>query len=309
MTNEKLAEIIAEGDSEELLPILWEKMRRFYKILCDKYYRKHKDRCIQCGVTVDDLMQESYFVMLEGIQAYGNRKPEQADFKFTTFCTYPFKNHAKALIGMKTQQSRNEPLNDISRISLDECLESSDGSESDNKIGDIIPDTAAELPFKAIENKSFSSVVRQAVQYELSDNATALNIIEAHYYSEKTFEEISKTLELTRSRIQQINDSALRRLRKSRALQELYYGNPYRTVSATAQQRDGSVVEQLVERRYELEQRRLKNRYENYFSQLSEAALKKDYEIMLKLDVEQFDNRIMLEALITVMRSRQLLNS
>lgn len=98
MTNERIAAIIAEGDSEELLPILWEKMLRFYKIQCDKYYRKHKDRCIQCGVTVDDLMQESYISMLDSIKAYGNRKPEQSELAFTSFCSYPFKNAADRLI-------------------------------------------------------------------------------------------------------------------------------------------------------------------------------------------------------------------
>ena len=310
MSNEELAALISDeiGNTEHI-EMLWEQTKKLYRKWSYKYYNSHRARCDLCGVTIDDIMQESFLSMIDAIKVYGNRNPEQQELAFTSFCTYPFKNHAAALIGMKTQQSRNEPLNNISRISLDECLESSDGSESNNTLGDIIPDTEAELPFRAIENESFASVVRQVVKQELADDNTALTAVEEYYYAGRTYAQIAEDLDLTRSRIHQIADDALRRLRNSRPLQELYYGNPYRTVSATAQQRDGSLVEQLVERRYELEQQRKKRSYENYFSQLSEAALKKDYEILPKLDAEQFDNRIMIEALITVMRNRQLLNS
>ncbi len=315
MTNEKLALLIAEGDSEELLPILWEKMRKLFRLWANKFYTGHKVRCDLCGVTNDDLRQEGFFALLEAVKAYSNRPAEQKELKFSSFCHYPFKNRAAALIGMKTQQSRNEPLNDISRVSLDECLESSDGSESNNTLGDIIPDTAAELPFRTIENVSFASVVRQVVKHELADDNAALKVIEKHYYDGETYAQIGEDLGLTRSRIHQITADAMRILRKSRPLQELYYGNPYRAVSATAQQRDGSIVEQLVERRYELEQQRLKNRYESYFSQLSEAVLMKDYEILKGQDLTWLDEKrrkddeVMYEALVAVMRSRQLLNS
>ncbi|MGN0618477.1 MAG: sigma-70 family RNA polymerase sigma factor [Ruminiclostridium sp.] len=306
MTNEKLALLIAEGENDELIPLLWEKTRKLFRLWADNFYNRNKARCDLCGVTNDDLRQEGFFALLEAVKAYSNRPAEQKELKFSSFCHYPFKNRAAALIG-RTKRQRNDPLNNS--ISLDQSIPGADETDAAS-LSDFLPDETAEQPFRAIENESFSAEVRRTVRQELS-GSTALRIVEKRYCGGETYAQIAKDLDLTRSRIHQITDNALRRLRKSRPLQAHYYGgNPYRTVSATAQQRDGSIVEQIVEKKDELEQRRMKNHYESYFSQLSEAALKKDFELLTGLDVKQRkDNSAMYAALIAVMHRRKLLNS
>lgn len=68
MNNERLAALIGEGGNDELLPLMWEKMRKLFKLWADKFYTGHKARCDLCGVTNSDLFQECYFVMLEAIR-------------------------------------------------------------------------------------------------------------------------------------------------------------------------------------------------------------------------------------------------
>ena len=103
MTNEHIAALIGEGGNDELLPLLWEKMLRFYRMAAQKYERLHSVRCAQCGVTYEDILQESYFAMLDSIKAYNERTPEQAALRFISFCGCPFRTRASALIGMRTK--------------------------------------------------------------------------------------------------------------------------------------------------------------------------------------------------------------
>lgn len=52
MTNERMAEIIAEGDNDELLPLLWEKMRRLFGMWADNFYTTHKSSLNVLGLAV-----------------------------------------------------------------------------------------------------------------------------------------------------------------------------------------------------------------------------------------------------------------
>ena len=167
MTNEQLAELIGQGGNEELLPLLWEKMRKLYIQWSGKYYTAHKNRCDLCGVSADDLRQEAYLSMLEAVKAYNSRTDEHKDSLFTSYCFYPFKNHAAELIGVRTQGGRNEPLN-RTHSSLDEPLDYGDGDTSAT-IGDIIPDQEAEQPFRDIEQEDYCRTVRELVAVVLDE--------------------------------------------------------------------------------------------------------------------------------------------
>ena len=62
MTNEELAVIIKNGN-EELLPSLWERVERFAVSRAKIYFNSHLEVCAAAGVMLDDLYQESYFVL------------------------------------------------------------------------------------------------------------------------------------------------------------------------------------------------------------------------------------------------------
>lgn len=250
MTNEQLAELIGEGGNDELLPLLWEKMRKLYRMWTDKYYSSHKERCDLCGVSADDLRQEAYLSMLEAVKAYNSRTDEHKDTAFTSYCFYPFKNHAAELIGVRTSRERNEALN-ITHSSLDEPLDYGDGDTSAT-ISDIIPDQEAEQPFRDIEQADYCRAVREAVANTLEAVPREHEVIKRRYYDNEFLNTIAADMGISGERVRQLETMALRRLRKSRELQQLAETNYYFHVELSSFYRNGSIEEQITERREQL---------------------------------------------------------
>lgn len=50
MTNEQLAAFIKQGGNDELIPILWERIRKLMYMKSDKVYSALQNRFIRCGV-------------------------------------------------------------------------------------------------------------------------------------------------------------------------------------------------------------------------------------------------------------------
>ena len=248
MTNEQLAELIGQGGNDELLPLLWEKMRKLYIQWSGKYYTAHKERCDLCGVTADDIRQESYLSMLDAVKSYASHTEEHTDTAFTSYCLYPFKTHAAELIGIRTRSAYNEPLNQYI-TSLDNPLTDKDG-ETDDTLLTLIPDNEAEQPFRDIENADYSRLIRETVAKELKEKPKELDVIERRYYKGETLTHIAADYEVSRERIRQIEYKALRRLRNSKAIRNFQEISYYKHVSVNSYQRTRiSAVEKVVEER------------------------------------------------------------
>lgn len=248
MTNEQLAELIGQGGNDELLSLLWEKMRKLYIQWSGKYYTAHKERCDLCGVSADDLRQEGYLSMLEAVKAYTSRTEEHTDTAFTSFCQYPFKNHAAALIGVRTTRTRNEPLNRY-RGDIDSPLDGIDGDSSET-IGTTTPDPEAEQPFRDIEEADYCRLIRETVAEALKDTPREIEVIERRYYNGESQMSIAADSGVSHARISQIEAKALRKLRNSpqmKAFAEIGY---YKHVTVNSYQRTHiSAVEKIVEQR------------------------------------------------------------
>lgn len=248
MTNEQLAELIGQGGNEELLPLLWEKMRKLYIQWSGKYYTAYKNRCDLCGVSADDLRQEAYLSMLEAVKAYNSRTEEHKDTAFTSYCLYPFKNHAAELIGVRTTRERNEALN-ITHSSLDEPLDYGDGDTSAT-ISDIIPDQEAEQPFRDIEQEDYCRTVRELVAAVLNEKPREHDVIKRRYYDNETLSTIAADMGVSGERVRQLEKVALRRLRKSPEFMSFAEINFYRHVSFNRFCRTHkSAVEEIAEKR------------------------------------------------------------
>ena len=247
MTNEHIAALIGEGGNDELLPLLWEKMLRFYRMAAQKYERLHSVRCAQCGVTYEDILQESYFAMLDSIKAYNERTPEQAALRFISFCGFPFRIRAASLIGMRTKAGQAEPLNN-SAYSLDEHIRSDDGDEGTTR-GELVPDETAEEPFREIEQADYRRDIRNTVQAALSGSPRELSVIEHIYYAGDTLVSTGAIIGVSTERVRQLRQRAIRQLYKNKHLRELYGASPYRHVGVTQFRICGSIVEQAAEQR------------------------------------------------------------
>ncbi len=112
MTNEQLAAFIKQGDNDELIPILWERIRKLMYMKSDKVYSALESRFIQCGVDIWDLKQSCYMTFLKAVEGY---KPDCKN-KFTSYLSYPFKNAVRELTGVRTQ--KNEPLNNCTILDV-----------------------------------------------------------------------------------------------------------------------------------------------------------------------------------------------
>jgi Sigma-70, region 4. len=74
-------------------------------------------------------------------------------------------------------------------------------------------------------------------------------VIERRYFRGQTYTEIAMTLELSRERVRQIEKSALKLLRESYELKQLTVYSPYRHVGLENFKHNGSIEEQIAERK------------------------------------------------------------
>jgi len=100
----------------------------------------------------------------------------------------------------------------ISATSLDAPLNSDDES---NRVSDVVADETADTPYEQLEGKANSEMVREIVA---TLDPREQTILRARFGldgdDEKTLEEVGVKFGVTRERIRQIQDAALRKLRK-----------------------------------------------------------------------------------------------
>lgn len=212
MTNEMLAEYIQQGDNDELIPILWEKVRKLLYSKSDSLYRLHKESCSRRGVEMWDIRQASYTAFLEAIKAY---KPETGN-KFTSYLNYPFKNAVNELLGLRTSRTTNEPLNNST--SLDKPIDESMDGDVISLLDTIADDTSLDF-IDNMETNAVADTVRSVVdtlpeQYR--------SVIQAHYWEGLTLRAIADRLSVSCENVRAREAKAMRMLRSNKIMRLLY---------------------------------------------------------------------------------------
>lgn len=210
MDNEKLADIIHQGGADELIPVLWEKVRKLLYFKSEKYYKLNKNFCDSRGIDIWDIKQESYNAFLKALKAFDISK----GYKFTTYLKMPFKNAVNDLLG-RSKQLKNEPLNNCQ--SLNKPVGLPDGSETE--FGELIPDDNSLDFVKRLETLSEYETIHQIVE-QLPEPCRA--VINQYYFQGKTFIAIANERNLSCERIRQIHLRALKILRSNSTLREIY---------------------------------------------------------------------------------------
>ncbi len=212
MTNEQLAEFIGQGGNDELLPILWERIRKLMYIKSDNVYSTMQSRFSQCGVDVWDLKQSCYMAFLKAVEWY---KPEAGN-KFTSYLSYPFKNAVNELIGVRTQRQKNEPLNNCK--SLDVPV----SEDNETMLADTIADDNAVNAVEYVEQADDYRVLHEVVNaLKYPQN----KVISDYYFEDKSLKEISVDMGVSSERVRQVKAKAFRQLRQSAPLLQLYREN------------------------------------------------------------------------------------
>jgi RNA polymerase sigma factor (sigma-70 family) len=211
MTNEALAIKYKSGDAAAI-NLLWEQNKGLMFRYSYSFYTLNKLPCARYGITQDDIEQEAFFALRNAATAF----KEDGRYKFTTYLRYHAKNAFNGLVGRRTKQSHNEPLNNCA--SLNTLV----GENEDTELGDLVKDETASEQFNEIEDAQHRSEMKKAVAFCLSRiNEKQADTLRKRFYDGLTLEEISERLGVSQSLIRQRESAGLRALRQPKYADKL----------------------------------------------------------------------------------------
>ena len=216
MTNEALAELIQQGNNNELLPVLWEKVQTLLFIKAERYYYAFSDTLRRYGYEVQDIRQECYSAMLAAVRWY---KPDKG-YKFTTYLNYALKHTIRGLYSGK-----DDALNQAATTSLEQPIgESKDGDEL--TLSDTVADDTAAIVFDRIERSDYFNTLYNAISTLPEDQR---QVIQAIYFNGYKLSQAAERLKLTPAVVRNLEGKALRNLRSGKIGVQLrkVYGDEY----------------------------------------------------------------------------------
>jgi RNA polymerase sigma factor (sigma-70 family) len=147
--------------------------RAFLILLAREYFNHHRARCIELGVTVEDLEQQSFFALRDAIAAFD---PERG-YSFLSWLRYPSKNRFNELVKLRTPSQKRDTT--LQTTSLDEPLPDTDGRLT---IADTVADPAAEEAFEAADDRIYTAQLRELLEKAISTMpGTQRTVMELHF--------------------------------------------------------------------------------------------------------------------------------
>ena len=247
MTNEELTELIQAGQAD-LLAELWEQTEKLINCFMTELYRHNQQRAIMAGVVLDDVLQESYFVLLAAVKAYA---PEKG-LKLSSY----FKLHAKTrfynLIGMRTERQAKEPLNNYT------CIDEPITQDGDSlPLSELLEDKSGSAELEAAEHRFYIQQLRTALNrcLEIIPRKNA-DVIKDFYFNGRSIQEISGTTGVSPELLRKWRTQGLQLMKRGKCLMLLkpyaaqvmdnnsVYDSGYGAFNANG----GSVAERIAER-------------------------------------------------------------
>ncbi len=194
---------IACKTNGSLIENLWLSVYGLIKLWAMKYCKigqsNHYDE--------DDLIQSAYFALLKAVKAY----PEDCEFNFTTYLFNSCRNEFYKTMGINRASGQK-------MVSLNDTI---NGIE-DVMIQDSISDDTAEHEFLEAEHSIYNDSLHEVLDRAMTFvSPKQKEVLESHYYQEKTFNEIAIGFGCSASYIGNLERDALRKLRKGQAYELL----------------------------------------------------------------------------------------
>ena len=209
-----MAALINEGGNDELIPLLWERIRKLVRSVAQKFYIKNQDLCSSHGVGEADLLQVGYFAFLQAIKYYDKSK----EYCLTTYLNLPLKTEFAKALNSRTKDGINEPLNNCTSLDLPINHDEAEGAT----LLEIVPDPVEPGQNEVIENCN-TQYMRKIIDIELLRlNEKQRSVITEIYLKGSTTKEAAQILSIPYTRIHGIQREALHALRYSYKLQQLY---------------------------------------------------------------------------------------
>lgn len=206
LSNEDLVMRIKNGE-EELIPKLWEQVKDLIAWKARGYFNLHSIDS-NLHYDVDDLIQESYFAMLQAIRYY---KP--GEWRFSTYLGQTIKTAFAIVSGKRTPRQRSNPLNDPFKVcaSLDAPLT----DDADETLLDVIP--AADNKYEHVEDKLYNEQLHNALDSAMSTlSKEKSQLLRELYYDGRTEIELSEKYRCSTQNIDNKKYDALNKLRFER---------------------------------------------------------------------------------------------
>ena len=252
-TNAALAALAATGNSYALGQ-LWELNKGLLRSMFWKWYPAHKAQADAHGLTADDFEQEGFFAIQHAAQTY-----DPAQGAFTTWLTAAMQRqiqrtltngHARNVTGEDGKQHTTsaDPLNHCT--SLDVPLDDEDGGSA--TLGDLQEDPAAAAELDAVEDEVFREQLHSAMEEALAKlTDREADVLRRRYYQQQPLREVGAAYDVSASRAQQIERTALHKLGRNPALcrfhDDVIQHHAYRGTGFVSWQHSGSVEEHLIE--------------------------------------------------------------
>lgn len=191
ITNEQIAARIKQDNAAELVPVLYERVRKLLFLKAAQAYNGNRRRFALCGYDFEDLQQECYFVFLEALRGY---KPEQPK-KFTSYINYPFKNHFNTLLKCRNGlDTRDAAERDPVRLDAPVSAE----NEHETALYELIPDSSLTPHDEQICTAELVRRIRSIVE-KLPEPYR--EIIKRHYWGKQEYKTIAAEMGLTLSKV------------------------------------------------------------------------------------------------------------
>lgn len=258
--NNMLAQLARRGN-EAALAQLWEINRPVLHTMFWRWYDRNRSIADAAGLTLEDFEQEGFFAVKRAAEYHD---PEKG--AFLTALQYSVKHQIReATIGghgryMTTEEGKTvrlpaDPLSSAS--SLDEQLPSDD---DDRTIADMVADPAAVQEFESLEKSLYLETLRPVLDKALEKlTEQQRKVIFQRFYEKLSLRQAAELDGVTRERVRQIEQNALRAMRRNASLRRFYgedlLSRAYRGTGFGAWAHRGSVEERLVERQEEKERR------------------------------------------------------
>lgn len=191
ITNEEIAAEIKRENAAELVPVLYERVRKLLFLKAAQAYNSNRRRFALCGYDFEDLQQECYFVFLKALRGY---KPEQPA-KFTSYLKYPFKNHFNTLLkcrnGLDTRDAAERDP-----VRLDAPVSAED--EHETALYELIPDSSLTPHDEQICAAELVQRIRSIVE-KLPEPYK--EIVKRRFWGKQPFNDIAAEMGLTLSKV------------------------------------------------------------------------------------------------------------
>lgn len=197
---------LIKGGNKDLIPDLWEAVKNFVFMYCNRFYNSNTELCRSVDVELEDLTQESYFALLRAVESY---EPEK-EYKLLTYMTYHLKNMFNELTGLRAK--KYEALNRA--MSLYTPM-----NDNDTELIDTVADTAEDI--EEAERRIYNKHLHDDLEKALNRlKPMQESVIKKIYYNGLTVKETGKALCISETKARTEKEAGLRELRRNRVLKE-----------------------------------------------------------------------------------------